>query len=109
MYTYLNLYDRMLRFFHGDNIKFGGGIGGLTIPLIKALMRADQQTKAYYNFMGHYHQFWEATNNCMVNGSLIGYGAYAQRIGATPEQPQQGFRIIDKKRGMTAKFPIFCD
>lgn len=109
MYAYLNIYDRIFRFFHGDNIKFGGGIGGLTVPLIKAIMRADQQTKAYYNIMGHYHQYWEAANNCLVNGSLIGYGAYAQRIGATPEVPQQGLRIMDKKRGLTAKFPIFCD
>ena len=109
MYTYVNIYDRLFRFFHGDNIKFGGGIGGLTVPLIKAIMRADQQTKAYYNIMGHYHQYWEAASNCLVNGSLIGYGAYAQRIGATPEVPQQGLRIMDKKRGLTAKFPIFCD
>ncbi len=109
MYAYLNIYERVFRFFHGDNIKFGGGIGGLTVPLIKAIMRADQQTKVYYNIMGHYHQYWEAANNCLVNGSLIGYGAYAQRIGATPEVPQQGLRIMDKKRGLTAKFPIFCD
>ncbi len=109
MYTYVNIYDRLFRFFHGDHIKFGGGIGGLTVPLIKAIMRADQQTKAYYNIMGHYHQFWEAASNCLVNGSLIGYGAYAQRIGANPEVPQQGLRIMDKKRGLTAKFPIFCD
>lgn len=109
MYTYLSLYDRLFRFFHGDHIKFQGGIGGLTVPLVKAIMRADMQNKAYYNFMGHYHQLWEATNNTMVNGSLIGYGTYAQRIGANPEPPQQGLRIMDSKRGLTAKFPIFCD
>lgn len=109
MYVYLDIYERPFRFFHGDHIKFGGGIGGLTVPLTKAIMRADTQRKAYYNIMGHYHQFWEATSNCLVNGSLIGYGAYAQRIGATPEPPMQGLRIMDKKRGLTAKFPIFCD
>ena len=109
MYTYLSLYDKLFRFCHGDHIKFQGGIGGLTVPLVKAMMRADMQKKAYYNFMGHYHQLWEATNNTMVNGSLIGYGAYAQKIGASPEPPMQGLRIMDSKRGLTAKFPIFCD
>jgi len=109
MYTYVSIYDKLFRFAHGDHIKFGGGIGGLTVPLTKAIMRADTQTKAYYNIIGHYHQFWEATSNCLVNGSLIGYGAYAQRIGATPEPPQQALRIMDSKRGLTAKFPIFCD
>jgi hypothetical protein len=109
IYTYVTIYDKVCRFFHGDHIKFGGGIGGLSIPLIKAIMRADQQQKAYYNFMGHYHQFWEAAHNCLVNGSIIGYGAYAQRIGASPEQPIQALRIMDKKRGLTAKFPIFCN
>lgn len=109
MYVYLSIYEKMFRFFHGDHIKFGGGIGGLTVPLTKAIMRADTQQKAYYNIMGHYHQFWEATSNSLVNGSLIGYGAYAQRIGATPEPPMQGLRIMDSKRGLTAKFPIFCD
>jgi len=109
MYTYVSIYEKLFRFAHGDHIKFGGGIGGLTVPLTKAIMRADTQVKAYYNVIGHYHQFWEATSNCLVNGSLIGYGAYAQRIGATPEPPQQALRIMDSKRGLTAKFPIFCD
>ena len=109
MYTYVSIYDKLFRFAHGDHIKFGGGIGGLTVPLTKAIMRADTQVKAYYNIIGHYHQFWEATSNSLVNGSLIGYGAYAQRIGATPEPPQQALRIMDSKRGLTAKFPIFCD
>ena len=109
MYVYLDIYEKMFRFFHGDHIKFGGGIGGLTVPLTKAIMRADTQQKAHYNIMGHYHQYWEATSNCLVNGSLIGYGAYAQRIGATPEPPMQGLRIMDSKRGLTAKFPIFCE
>lgn len=108
MYAYLNVYDFTTRWFHGDSIGYGGGIGGLTIPLIKAMMRADMQTKADYNFMGHFHQLWQATKNTFVNGSGIGYGPYAQRIGASPELPMQGFYIIDKKHGLTTRLPIFC-
>ena len=41
---------------------------GLTIPLIKAGLAATyQQQLAYYNFMGHFHQHWQAAKNCIVN------------------------------------------
>ncbi|MEP7197280.1 MAG: hypothetical protein ABI851_12230 [Saprospiraceae bacterium] len=108
-FTYLNIYGFNCRFFHGDTIQYGGGIGGLTIPLIKALQRYDQQILADYNFMGHYHQLFQATKNCIVNGSGIGFNAYAQSIGASNELPKQSYCLIDQKRGMTIKVPIFCE
>lgn len=108
LFTYVDILGYACRFFHGDSIGYGGGIGGLTIPLIKALGRYDQQRKADYNFMGHFHQLWQATKNCIVNGSGIGYGPYAQRIGASPEEPKQGFSLIDSKYGLTTKMEIYC-
>lgn len=108
MFAYVDLMGYTIRFFHGDSIGYGGGIGGLTIPLIKALQRYDQQQHAYYNFMGHFHQLWQATKNCRVNGSGIGYGPYAQRIGASPEDPRQGFNLLDKRYGMTTQMEIYC-
>jgi hypothetical protein len=108
LFAYIDIMGWVGRFWHGDSIKYQGGIGGLTIPLIKAIQRYDQQQKADYNFMGHYHQFWQATKNCIVNGSGIGFSAYAQRIGASPEDPVQAFSIIDQKYGLTIRCPIFC-
>lgn len=108
LFAYVNVDNYCLRFWHGDTIKYGGGIGGLTVPLIKAISRYDGQMKADYNFMGHFHQLFQATKNCIVNGSGIGFNAYAQAIGASPEEPMQGFSILDKKRGLTIKTPIFC-
>jgi hypothetical protein len=58
--------------------------------------------------MGHFHQLFQATKDCIVNGSGIGFNAYAQRIGASPEEPMQGFCLLDKKYGLTIKTPIFC-
>jgi hypothetical protein len=107
-FTYLTIYDYVCRFWHGDTIKYQGGIGGLTVPLIKAILRYDMQIQADYNFMGHYHQLFQATKNCIVNGSGIGFNAYAQNIGASPEDPMQSYCLIDQKRGMTIKTPIFC-
>jgi hypothetical protein len=108
MFTYLDVLGTMCRFFHGDSISYGGGIGGLTIPLIKALQRYDQQQKADYNFMGHFHQLWQATKNCKVNGSGIGFSPYAQRIGASPEEARQAFSLIDSKYGVTTQMEIHC-
>lgn len=109
IFTYINVYGYVLRFMHGDTIRYQGGIGGLTIPLIKAIHRYNQQIPAHYNFMGHYHQLFQATKDCIVNGSGIGYNAYAQGIGAGYEPPLQGYCLIDQKRGMTIKAPIFCE
>jgi hypothetical protein len=108
LFAYVEVLGYINRFWHGDTIQYGGGIGGLTVPLIKAIQRYDSTIKADYNFMGHYHQFWEATKNCMVNGSGIGFNAYAQRIGASCEPPQQGFKMIDSKYGYTTKLQIVC-
>lgn len=108
-YNYVDIHGFICRFFHGDVIKYQGGIGGLTIPLIKAIHRVNTQVRADYNFMGHFHQLFQATKDCMVNGSGIGYNAYAQFIGAAPEPPQQSYNLIDQKRGLTIKAPIFCD
>ena len=109
IFAYADVLGVTCRFWHGDTIGYGGGIGGLTIPLIKAIHRYNQQRDAQYNFMGHFHQLWQATRDCQVNGSGVGYGAYAQRIGAPPEPPQQGFTLIDKKYGVTTKLPIKCE
>lgn len=108
LFAYIEVMGKVCRFWHGDSIKYGGGIGGLTIPLIKAIHKYDEQTEAHYNFMGHYHSLQQATRNCIVNGSGIGFNAYAQRIGASPEEPMQGFNLIDSKYGLTVKMPIFC-
>jgi hypothetical protein len=108
MYAYTKIFDFTCRFFHGDDIKYQGGIGGLTIPLNKAILQANKQIHADYNFMGHYHQLWQATKDCNVNGCGIGYNAYAQRIHAVPETPQQGFFMIHNKYGITNRMPIFC-
>lgn len=108
LFAYVSIYDFVCRFWHGDTISYQGGIGGLTVPLIKAIHRYNQQVQANYNFMGHYHQHFQATRDCIVNGSGIGFNAYAQSIGASPEAPVQGYCLLDSKKGMTIKAPIFC-
>lgn len=110
-FNYLQVYDKLLRFHHGDAIKYGGGIGGLSIPLTKAVHRANQQRKADADFIGHFHQLmpYSRVNKFIVNGSLIGFNAYALRIGASPEEPLQSFHLVDAKRGFTISAPVITE
>jgi len=110
-FNYLNVYGRELRFHHGDNIKYGGGVGGLTIPLVKYIQRSNSQRKAAADFIGHYHQRmpFNPVHAFSVNSSLIGFNAYAQSIGASPEPPTQNFQLLDEKRGFTVAAPILVE
>lgn len=108
-FGYITVYDRVIRTFHGEAVKYGGGIGGVSIPLIKYCQRVNKQRHADYNVLGHFHQMINPTKDIMMNGSLIGLSPYAQKIGCDPEVPQQRFFLIDKERGVTMQAPIFCE
>jgi hypothetical protein len=103
------VYDKRIRSLHGWQVKSGGGIGGLTIPLNKYILRLDQISKCDYNLMHHYHSLSYPTANCTLNGSLCGYDTFAMQIGASFQKPMQSFQLLDKNRGFTIKAPIFCD
>ena len=98
-FTYVNVYGKELAFSHGHNAKFNGGVGGLTIPLNKAIAQWDKMKKADYYFMGHFHSFCVGSN-FIVNGSVIGYNAYALSIKAGFERPTQTFALINKDRDL---------
>lgn len=107
--AYITVYDKILRFFHGHQIRFQGGIGGLTVPLYKAIHRWNANIKAYYNFMCDKHTYSTPTPDCQVNGSLVGYNAYAVSHGFAYQPPLQSFTLLDSKRGITIRTPIFCE
>lgn len=105
-HQYMRVYDFDLHFHHGDEANYQGGVGGITIPLNKAVAQWDIARKCHYHNFGHWHQYID-TGRVAVNGSVIGYNAYAMSIKATPEPPQQSFYLIDSKRGKTCKSPIW--
>ena len=108
IYAYVHLYDKYtLRFFHGDHVRFQGGVGGITIPVNKMLAKVQKQQHADYNFMAHFHSFFEVANNCVCNGSVIGYGPYAQSISADPEEPVQDLYLLIKNEVKQANFLYF--
>lgn len=104
-HSYVDIYGYTLRFLHGHDIKFGGGVGGITIPVNKAIAQWDKGKKAYLTCFGHFHQKFDG-GNFIANGSLIGYNAFALSIKASAEPPAQQLFIIDSKRGKTFVCPI---
>jgi hypothetical protein len=107
-FNFMTVFDRRLRFHHGDACRYAGGIGGLTIPLTKWIHRADQAQRADHTFQGHFHQLTLGPN-WSVNGSLIGATEYGLKLGFAPERPQQLMRFIDSERGFTISAPILTD
>ena len=94
--SYLTVFDYTICFQHGHAVQFGGGIGGLTIPLRKAVSQWQKKRKVNLYCLGHWHQFLDI-GDAIVNGSMIGYNSYAQFIKAEPEKPKQAFFIINKR------------
>jgi hypothetical protein len=100
VHSYVQIYDWTVRFTHGDAAKYGGGVGGIHIPIRKALYRWQSVKHADITCMGHFHQYSDL-NDLVINGSLIGYNTYALEIGAQYEEPKQAFFLMDSKRGKT--------
>lgn len=105
IHSYLPVYDLNLRFHHGHAVKYGGGVGGITIPVNKAVAQWDKGQQADIDFFGHFHQR-TVMRKWVCNGSIIGYNGYAMSIKADYEPPMQHLSLIDKKRGHTATWPI---
>lgn len=107
-HTYVDIYHTVNRFHHGHELKYQGGIGGLYIPAKKKIAQWNKARRADRDFFGHFHQ--DLNDNLFTcNGSLIGYNAYALRIGCEYEPPKQSLVLVDKRRGYTGKWPIYVN
>jgi len=109
--NYLDLDGFKVRFCHGHAIRYQGGIGGIHVPLNKAIAAWDATERADLTCLGHWHQFsWGRAGRYVSNGSVIGHSAYAVRIKASFEPPCQAAIVIDHgRREVTKAYPLFCD
>lgn len=108
-HSYTRLFDGKytVRWHHGHGMNFGGGVGGITIPVNKAIAQWNKGVKADLDVFGHFHTRTDATN-FVSNGSLIGYNAYAVRIKADYEVPSQSLFLVNKKFNTKGIYtPIF--
>lgn len=98
-----------IRFHHGHQINYGGGIGGITIPVNKAIGQWNKAHAVNLDVFGHFHTRFDG-GNFICNGSLIGYNAYAVSIKASYEKPSQTFFLVNREYGeKTMVSPIFVD
>lgn len=104
-HSYVSVYDKTLRFHHGHAMQYGGGVGGLYIPVNKAIAQWNKIRWADIDCFGHFHTQRNG-GNFLSNGSLIGYNAFALSIKCDYEPPKQQFFLIDSNRGLTVNAPI---
>lgn len=107
-HSYLDIYNFKIRFHHGHAIRYSGGVGGIYIPVNKAIAQWNKAFRADLDVFGHFHQMRDG-GNFICNGSLIGYSTYALSIKADYEKPKQTLFLIDSKRGKTAVWPILLE
>ena len=104
-YHYKTIYNYRIRFTHGDMIKGGYGVGGVAVPIRRAVMAMNQNSNANLTVLGHFHQLIDA-GLFLVNGSMIGWNAYAAHYNFPFEEPKQTFFLVHKKRGRLGHSPI---
>jgi hypothetical protein len=107
-FNWITVFDNDIRFHHGNGIRYGGGVGGIHIPLRKAIAQWNKARKADLDIMGHWHTR-ETSSSYVLNSSVIGYNEFAQHIKADYQPPEQAFFIIHPEFGKTAEFPIVLD
>lgn len=98
---------RRVRFHHGDAIRYFGGVGGISIPVNKAVSQWDRVEPADFDIFGHFHQFLSHYPKWIACGSLMGYNEFSVAIKAEFQHPTQTFIVIDRKYGLTQATPIF--
>jgi len=104
-HNYLQVYNKVLRFHHGDWMKYQWGVGGITIPVNKAIAQWNKAKHADIDCFWHRHQLKDG-GMWVCNGSLIWYWPYAERIKADYEEPKQAMFLINSKFWKTISAPI---
>lgn len=104
-FDYVKAYDTTMRFHHGDAIRYKDGVGGLTIPLHKAINQWNTMKPADLDVLGHWHQSI-FQKRFVVNGSVVGYGPYSVQIKAPFELAAQTVFLVEPGIGKTLESPI---
>lgn len=104
----LDIQGHKVRFHHGDHINYQGGVGGISIPVNKAIAAWNKTDTAALDIFGHFHQSKE-DRWWVSNGSLIGLNAYSVAIKADYEEPSQSLVVISRKRGKIINTRVFCE
>lgn len=107
-YFMQEIFGMKIRFHHGHIFKFNGGIGGLSVPVLRKIAQMNLTENADLDVCGHFHST-QIFSNALLNGSIVGSNGYSMSLGIPFERPCQLFFMIDSKYGRTTVCPIFID
>jgi hypothetical protein len=105
-FNMMDIYGKSIRSHHGDYIKYQGGVGGISIPVNKAIAEWNTGQVAYLDIFAHWHQFIH-TAYWISCPCLIGYNMFAIKIKAKYELPGQALIFIEKDKGLTSALKVF--
>lgn len=109
VHLYMEVYGETLRFMHGHHgLRGGNGVGGLAIPLLRAIGKWNRTRTAGLTLLGHFHNVLDVEVG-LVNGALCGYDAFAMSKGFPFAKPSQVYFLINSKFGRTGYTKIFLE
>jgi hypothetical protein len=91
-----------------DPTAAGSPVGGMTIAMMKAIAQWNRGRSADIYCCGQFHQVFDGCN-FVVNGSMIGYNAFALAIKAAYERPAQLMFAEHSKLGKYMIRQIYFD
>lgn len=96
-------------FIHGFQIKSQGTntVCGIYPALNRLAMKWSKTFKQDKIYLGHFHSC-VSIPNAVVNGSIIGYNAFAMTNGFEYEEPAQQYEVFDTKIGPLLSRKIYC-
>jgi len=104
-FNWINVCGQDLRCHHGDNLRYNGGIGGVHIPVKKAIAQWNKGKHADLDVFGHWHTM-EWAKDYVINGSLIGYNTFGEMLKSDFQKAQQALFLMHSRFGKTAQYPI---
>jgi len=104
----LNIFGKNYLFAHGHQFRYGGGIGGIYVPMIKWFLKQANTFNIEKAFIGHWHTLLNIPE-VAVNGSVKGYDTFAMDLGFKYELPQQALSLLSEKHGFSNHQPIYLD
>jgi hypothetical protein len=101
----LDVYGERLRFRHGMEITYQGGVGGYLIPAYRMITKWDRNDPCHCEIFGHLHTFG-APPKILSTGSLCGFNARARAKGYEKQPPLQAWAAWDSHHGRTFTAPL---
>lgn len=100
---------KRLIFIHGFQIRSNGSgtVCGIYPALNRLAMKWSKTFKQDKIYLGHFHTC-VSIPNAVVNGSIIGYNAFAMTNGFEYEEPAQQYEVFDTKIGELLSRKIYC-